>query len=470
MKRIAFLFPFALLLLCCFSPESHACSCAFGGAAPCQEYWQTEAIFSGTIIGSSSIEVNYDSDKTTQRLLRVAIKQAFRGVDGGQIEVVTGWGGGDCGFEFKLGETYLIYGSRSKADARLHTSICTRTRALADAADDLAFIGSLPTADTGSLIFGQVGKRNYFWKEGETYFKPVPDAELTVEGEGVRRELKADESGKFRVGGLAPGTYKVLLKLPEGLLRNAYVKDEGATIVENEVTVAAHGCAETEFLLDSDSSVSGQVLDAAGQPVANLTLDLRSGVPTKNNYNAFKRAKTDAEGRFQFKVVPPGEYLLGFRLLSQSGAEVMPYPRTYYPGVPSRAGARLVSVKEGATLDGIDVYMPSRLAEYSVDGLVVWSEGQPASGVNIYLSLMEEGDMTANITLQADERGQFTLKLYEGLQYKVSAYPQRDSGPAAQSPWLEVPHIHGPKTIKLVLPGSRPPDLQKPQSLSKPPR
>jgi hypothetical protein len=367
MKRTAFLFPFAFLLLCCFAPESQACSCGFGGAAPCQEYWRTEAIFSGTIIGSSSIEVKYDSYKTTQRVLRVAIKQAFRGVDGGQIEVVSGWGGGDCGFEFKLGESYLIYASRSKADTRLHTSICTRTRALADAADDLAFIDSLPTADTGSLIFGQVVKRNYFWKEGEKYFKPVPDAELTIEGEGVQRELKADEHGEFRVKGLAPGTYKVLLKLPEGLLRNSYRKDEGARVVENEVTVAARGCAQTEFFLESDTRVSGRALDAAGQPVANLTLDLRGAPSNKDNINVFKRAQTDGEGRFEFKVIPPGDYLLGFRLL-QSSDPVMPYPRTYYPGVPSKAGARVVSVKEGATLDGIELFMPPRLAEYSVDG------------------------------------------------------------------------------------------------------
>ena len=37
-----------------------ACSCTFGGAAPCQEYWRVDAVFAGTVVSSGKITVGHD--------------------------------------------------------------------------------------------------------------------------------------------------------------------------------------------------------------------------------------------------------------------------------------------------------------------------------------------------------------------------------------------------------------------------
>ena len=55
------------------------------------------------------------------------------------VTVGTGAGGGDCGYAFETGETYLVYASGDVADLR--TGICTRTRRVADAASDLSALG-----------------------------------------------------------------------------------------------------------------------------------------------------------------------------------------------------------------------------------------------------------------------------------------------------------------------------------------
>jgi hypothetical protein len=93
---------------------------------------------------------------------------------------------------------------------------------------------------------------------------------------------------------------------------------------------------------------------------------------------------------------------------------------------------------------------------YEVEGQVVWSDGNPAAGVSIYLSLTEDGEMSEFSSLRADAQGRFKLKVYEGLQYQVSAYPERATGAEAQSPWIAVPALHGPASVKLVLPGKQP--------------
>ncbi|HKP72576.1 MAG TPA: hypothetical protein VJT82_06540, partial [Pyrinomonadaceae bacterium] len=89
-----------------------------------------------------------------------------------------------------------------------------------------------------------------------------------------------------------------------------------------------------------------------------------------------------------------------------------------------------------------------------VEGFVVWADGRPAPGVNVYLSLVEEGQLSAFKVVRADERGRFALKVYEGLSYQVSAYPQGAQGAAAQSRWADVPPNSGAgqQPIKLVLP------------------
>src|SRR5258705_1790156 len=355
------------------------------------------------VLGSSNILVDYGSFKSSQRLVRLSIEDAVRGITGIEAEVATGLGGGDCGYEFKLGQRYLVDAYRDLKTNRLSTSICTRTRAFAEAADDIAFFRSLPTADANGTIFGEVVKRNYEVKEGVAPFTPVADADLAIEGEPGNYEVKTDSQGSFRLSGVKPGTYKVKLQLPPGLIRNALLKDEGATVVENELTVAARGCAQTGFYLESDTRVSGRVIDDRGDAVSGLQLNMRE-VAT----NVFLNAATNAEGFFEFKIVPPGEYLLGFRIL-QGGQTPSPYPRTYYPGVAARSEAKVVKVEEGTGLRDLELRLPSRLTHYEVKGVVVLPDGRPAPGVNIYLSLTEEGQSTAFESLPADELGRFTF-------------------------------------------------------------
>lgn len=71
------------------------------------------------------------------------------------ITIRTGFGNGDCGFEFKIGDSYLIYGkyeknvnysseklgrSKSELQGIFRTNICYRTRPLADAQSDLEYL------------------------------------------------------------------------------------------------------------------------------------------------------------------------------------------------------------------------------------------------------------------------------------------------------------------------------------------
>ncbi|QNK56693.1 hypothetical protein [Paenibacillus sp. PAMC21692] len=68
----------------------------------------------------------------------------YKGEAGTRITVWTGSGGGDCGFFFQKGMSYLVYAYASGPDGNGDepgTGICTRTKALSQAQGDLDLLG-----------------------------------------------------------------------------------------------------------------------------------------------------------------------------------------------------------------------------------------------------------------------------------------------------------------------------------------
>jgi len=76
------------------------------------------------------------------RRVRLRVGETLKGAPGRTVTILTGWGGGDCGYPFDDQIDYLVFAHQTDR-GRLYTTICDRTSELANAADELRVLRSL---------------------------------------------------------------------------------------------------------------------------------------------------------------------------------------------------------------------------------------------------------------------------------------------------------------------------------------
>jgi len=390
------------------STDVRACQCA-GSPKPCEAFWETDAVFTGTVKSLSVISVER-GDRTftygTQQLVvRLQIADIFRGeLVGSEVEVITGMGGGDCGYDFKRGKQYLVYAS--KFENHLHTGICTRTRLLSEASDDLKFFYNMPAIGSGSIIAGSV-HRYLLPLEGSERFQvtPLSAVKVTVDGSGKHFEAETDQNGKFEFTRLEPGTYKVRAALPPS------PRNYG----ESEVTVVDRGCAYRDFVNHPGVNISGKVVDQSGKAAAGLKIDLINANETMAVSPKGKWRFTTAEGLYSFENVPPGDYFLGINLINSRDSKCP--PRTYYPGVADSSAATLITIKEGQDLNDLNIKLLPDADEVEIEGTVVWLNGTPATHAAVSLN-----NRIMNRQTGTDSSGRFVLKGVAGCTYQIMSF------------------------------------------------
>lgn len=429
------------------STDAQACSC-FGPGTPCESYGAASAVFAGTAISVRRAEepkpgpvqpINY------QRIFKFSVDQPYLGVAGTEVEITTGSGGGDCGYDFRIGERYLVYAHLYQN--RLHTGICTRTKPFAAAGEDLAFLGNLSSAPAGATISGRVVRENPS-KNGAASFPP--DVVVVIEGSNTRREIRPDAQGNYRLTGLPPGKFKVTLQLPETLITSR---------PEQEITVADRGCATIPYYVTDNGRLSGKVVDAEGQPVSGIMLSLID--PSADlKQDPVKLDRTDADGRFNLSAIPAGRYLLAInhQRFPDPNDSTLAYPPVFYPGVVDQPNAEVITIGAGEKLRELDVRIPLRRAASVVSVQVVWADGSPVAKALLSLKDVTDNDSGFSSGAQADDEGRFTINGYVGQKLLIEARSNREyisSGtqfePMERAEKVRITLSHPEETVRIVI-------------------
>ena len=98
----------SILFISSFPSITSACSCAELPSVE-EEFERSQAVFSGKVVDVRE-KRSIKGYQTKSVLFEVT--NTWKGVKQSQIIITTGQGGGDCGFEFKEGQEYLVYANR----------------------------------------------------------------------------------------------------------------------------------------------------------------------------------------------------------------------------------------------------------------------------------------------------------------------------------------------------------------------
>jgi Carboxypeptidase regulatory-like domain len=385
-----------------------------GTGPPCQAAWSAAAVFTGTVIditeppppprpetrgGTASARRTVNDPVPLlpwpKRVVRIQLREVLTGVDPGQkeIEIVTGMGGGDCGYAFQSGVDYVVYAYRN-SEGRLETGICFRTRPLAQATEDVAYFHAVATAPGTSeirIVTGPPGASG------------MPGVRTTIAGAGSHYAASTDTAGQAKFGGLPPGEYKVT------------AESEGYLPADRTVQLHAKGCAEVRFLMALDRRVTGRVITKDGLPAAGVEVQVR---PTQEMGG--DSVKTDAEGRYELRHFRAGGYYLGINLNHTPTLE-NPYTRWFYPGTEDPASAAIVYFAESPETQRFDLTLPDRQKDREIEGIVLWPDGRPA--VDARLSVLDPRWLwqAAVAQVSADATGRFRLHVFDGTKYRLHA-------------------------------------------------
>jgi hypothetical protein len=135
------------LIVFAYPTSARACSCSESGS-PADEFARAAAVFSGKVTRIREISYGYR--------VHFAVTRSWKGISTNTTEVTTGYGNGDCGYPFNVGETYVVYAYGMPDD--LNAVICTRTAEVSRAVEDLSYLGTVPplfVASTSQLPWPQ---------------------------------------------------------------------------------------------------------------------------------------------------------------------------------------------------------------------------------------------------------------------------------------------------------------------------
>jgi len=233
---------------------SHADACECIENPPCAAVWKADAVFVGTVVNSAQEPLG---GSLNWMVHTVAVNQRLQGAidsfvtliagnrpSAEQIEASKASAGpllatSTCDFRFELGRQYVIY-ARKTADGRWTTSACSGTKAFEDAAEDLDYLASIPTAEPTGRVYGSVEKTVV---DAANPASPsvVPASGITVALTSTSGELTTttNAEGTWDIT-VPPGDYTIAPVVPQT------VRVYGAPF---RASVPARGCAPVRFSL-----------------------------------------------------------------------------------------------------------------------------------------------------------------------------------------------------------------------------
>ena len=474
MKLIVLIF--TLLILLVSFQTSFACSCV--QRSTCEFASTASVAFIGKVIDSEELSRkvvhrelpmggDWESRESVEgrQVSRLSIQESFFGTQGKDEIVIETETSSSCGFRLQAGETYLIYADKSDNEVNLMTHMCSGSKLLSRAGEDLAYLR--PNKNNAASLSGNVGFGTW-WKLDSSRLARYGVNTVRLTGGDKLLDAEIGSDGSYSFIGLAPGNYNVGVVLPDSLTQvekyNPDIADELEIGDQSQIKIGEHGCVKEDFLIRENGRISGRLIDEKGASIEDVTVHLipidskGHRIPQEDEcYDNGLCLDAREDGRFFFKGLKAGRYLIGVRMGDYVCNDCVDaeFKKALYPGVADERGAKAVTVRSGEATSDITFKLTRRYASEELTGRVYFKDGRPAANVKVrYVTRTPDLKDNAITVIKTDAEGRFSFTAYESHVYLVGAFTdKRDNREEAEANALTVRIQPGkkPQSIKLVL-------------------
>ena len=404
----------ALVAACVAIGERSAYARQCGRTVPsCQAYWESQTVFVGTVREVATAEGG--------RRVTFDVEQVERG-ESTPTRTVRVPASGVSRSPFTVGDRYVVYAYGAGDESFI--GACGRTRLASEAQEDLAYFREMKAPGSGGRIFGSVRHEEPdFVAHGTRDRGPIAGLAIRLQGRGLNREVSTASDGAFDFDGLLPGEYTLRLGAPERMLLEPRLFGVYSRPAPGSFTVSlryARGCMPISFTVRERGGIRGVLLDDRGSPVEGELVHAIAAVNAgTSQYVPVERVRTGADGRFEFTPLPRGQYVLVLNLDDRPEATEFDR-RAYHPGTRVPGEATIVTVDGPTIVDAGTFRVAPDPVERTITGVVVWSDGVPASDAELVL----HGAAPEKVPL--DTAGRFRLTLPYGARFTLRAEGRRD--------------------------------------------
>lgn len=389
------------------------------------------------IVKVLSVEKAEDTDERHYvdgvRTSTLIVEKVFKGKLKVRDEIVFGQGGGaDCIWTFSeesIGHQYLFYLTRpekfsdrsylpSKEPGLWFAFGCGRSGGLAGATEDLLYLENMGKRRGHTRISGSISG-GFDYPDID-----VDRKKIKLIGKDKTYETKTDKDGIFEIYDLPPGKYLVepemgagwkidanWLKYSASVVGSEFGGPEMKRVKQVEITLEPKRHASVDIVFTVENYVRGRVIGPKGKPMDRVCVYLlRPGQESWGPSDC-----TDEQGRFEITSIRQGEYVL---VANQDGkpSNREPFQRIFYPNVYERDRAAVINIRAGDTIDNIDLVIPKLEETITIEGVLRYSDGQPASEEWVKFKVTKpDSKVDGDVNEQTDSAGRFTLKVLKGL-------------------------------------------------------
>jgi hypothetical protein len=184
---------------------------------------RSDAIFEGTVQGvelkwrliqapvGGLVSTNLEEDPPVIQVT-FNVSRSYKGVRANRVVLTTGLGGGDCGFDFQMGQQYLVYSYKDDS-GQLSTGICSGTGLVQQSQSDLSFLRGEPSdsdtvkqnaSSSTTKLCGHVVSSGAELADGQLFlFRVGNKSPIPIE------DAEVADDGSFCFTGTSSGSYRL---------------------------------------------------------------------------------------------------------------------------------------------------------------------------------------------------------------------------------------------------------------------